>query len=182
MGGNPILNFILALGLVIGGIIAAYVAYDSANGDSTAQNTSQYVNMMFSNVETDFANNPQNYVGFDNTAAIQANIPPSTWVPQGQTTDIVDPWGGHVVFAPASVNGGTDNGYSLDVPNMPQGICSSVASSYTEQTASISVNGSVVASNPSYGAAAGSWPPSPAAVQAACSAASNDVVWTESGQ
>ena len=182
MGGNPILTYILALGLVVGGIIAAYIAYNSANADSTAQNTSQYITMMMSNVQTDFANNPQNYTGFNNKAAIQAGIPPSTWVSTGQTANIVDPWVGQVVFAAANVNGGTANGYTLDIPSMPGSVCATDASMYTQQTASISVNGAVVASNPSYGGTATTWPPAPAAIQGACGNSSNEVIWTQSGQ
>lgn len=178
--GNPILLFILAFALTVGGIYAGYEEFDSGSADSTAQNTTDYVNLMFSNIQSKFENNPQNFTGFDNTAAILADIPPSAWVPSGQTTNIVDPWGGQVQFATANVNGGTSNGYSLSIPNMPQAVCASVGSAFTSQTVSISINGTVIASNPSYGGTAGSWPPPPAAIQTACTLAANSVVWTQS--
>lgn len=182
MGGNPILNFILALALIVGGIIAAYVAYNSANGDSTAQNTSQYVNLIFSNVTNDFANNPDNFVGFDNTTAITAGVPPSSWVPSGSTTVIQDPWGGAVTFAATSFNGGVNNGYTLDMQNVPASICSQIGSITTPQTVDIAVNGKVIDSNPAYLNAVGNWPPAQADMQAACTSKLNEVNWTESGQ
>ena len=182
MGGNPILNFILGLALVVGGVIAAYVMYNSGNTSATASNTASYINMMISNTQNDFANNPGNFAGFNNTAAIEAGIPPTTWVPTGQKTSIVDPWGGAVTFAVASVNGGTNNGYTMTLANVPANVCAQIATIYTQQTASISIAGKAVASNPSYGGTATTWPPVPATVDAACSSDTNTIVWTQSGQ
>ena len=179
---NAVLMTILGLALLGYGIFKLFEMFNSANAGVQAQATTAEMQTIFSNVLNGFSNNPFNFVGFNNTGAINASIPPASWVPPGQTTNITDPWGGAVVFAADSINGGTNNGWSLTIPKVPQGQCASIGSLYTPQVAKITINTVVVAQNPSYGGVAGSWPPPAAAIQAACNVAANTVEFEVAGQ
>ncbi len=179
---NPLVAILLGLAVLVIGTLGYFQIYGSASANANAQNTSQVVQSIFSNVSENFANNPNNFVGFDDTDAIQAGIVPASWIPTGQTTAILDPWGGAVTFGVVSVNGGTNNGWSMVLASVPESECAQAASFYTPQTYEITINTTVVASNPAYGGATGTWPPAPASIQAACSAKTNTVEWQVSGQ
>ena len=178
---NPLVAILLSLAVLVVGVRGYFEIFGGASSAANAQNTQQVIESIFSNASTMFENNPGNYGGFNNTAAIQGGVVPSAWVPTGQTTAIKDPWGGAVAFQPANINGGTANGYSFTLPNVPESECSAIADFATPQTASISINGASIGTNPSYGGT-GIWPPTAAEVAVACSAAQNTVVWMIAGQ
>lgn len=183
---NPLVAIVLATIILIAGTLGYFELSGSASTNVEAQNISQNLQAIFSNVTQQFSNNPLNFTGFNNTDAIDAHIPPGAWVPTGQTTAINDPWGGTVTFSTASINGGTDNGWQMELTQVPQSQCSSAASVYTAQVSTIEVNGATVATNPSYNGGTAStatpWPPSAAVIQAACSQTSNTLTWDTSGQ
>jgi len=179
---NPLVAILLAFAVLVIGTLGYFQIYGSASASANAQNTLQVIESIFSNTSQEFANNPNNFGGFDNTDAIQGNIVPTSWIPTGQTTEITDPWQGAVTFAAANIGTGTNNGWSMSLEDVPQAVCSTIASFFTPQTSQIIINGNVVASNPTYGGATGSWPPPAADVQAGCSTSTNTVEWEVSGQ
>jgi hypothetical protein len=177
---NPLVAILLGLAVLVIGTLGYFQIYGSASSNANAQNTSQVIQAIFSNVASNFANNPTNFTGFDNTDAIQAAIVPSSWIPPGQTTTILDPWGGAVTFAPVSIANGNNNGWSMTLASVPQAVCAQVATYYTPQTDVIGINGREVASNPTYGGSL--WPPAPASIQAKCLPKTNTIIWDVSGQ
>ena len=183
---NPLVAILLGVAVLVIGAAGYFEIFGSASTSASEQNTNQVIEAVFSNVSQQFANNPLNFTGFNNTDAIQASIVPNTWVPEGSTTNITDPWGGTTTFGVAGINGGTANGWTLTLADVPENSCADIASFYTPQTASIQVNGASVATNPNYNGGTASstapWPPSTPIIETACSAAENTVEWTTSWQ
>ena len=178
---NPIIAALLGLAIFAVGALGYFETFGQASAGASAQNTTQVVQSVFSNVQQQFANNPNNFAGFNNTAAIQGNIVPAAWVPSGQSLLITAPWGGAVTFGAYNGAGGTATGWSMKIAGVPQSQCSQIASFYTAQTAIIAVGTTVVADNPNYGLT-GTWPPQPAAVEAACANPTNTITWDNMGQ
>lgn len=178
---NPLIAILLALAVLVIGIIGYFTMFQSASQSANAQSTQQSIESIFSTMEQQFATNP-NFTGLTAASAATAGVFPSTWVSgTGTSTVVQDPWGGAVTLAAAAVNGGTDNGWTLTVPNVPEAECTQVASFYTPQTASITVGSTSVWANASYGGTDDT-PPAPATIQSACSSPSNTIIWTVSGQ
>lgn len=178
---NPLIAILLALAVLVIGIIGYFTMFQTSSQSANAQSAQQSVQSIFSTMSQQFATNP-NFTGLTIGGAAGAGVFPSTWVTgTAPNQTVMDPWGGTVSLAPAGINGGTDNGWALTVPNVPQAECTQVASFYTPQTASISVNGTSVWSNPSYGGSSVG-APSPASIQTACANPQNSIVWTVSGQ
>jgi hypothetical protein len=179
---NLLVIILLALAVLAIGLIAAFETFGTASSGASSQAVQQNIQAVFSAVSTDFASSPNNFTGFNTTDAIQTGIVPSGWVPTGQATAVQDPWGGAVTFGVASINGGTNNGWTMTLANVPEVSCSSIGDFYTPQTYEILINGTVIDSNPNYGGATGSWPPPAATIQAACTKTVNTVEWEVSGQ
>lgn len=178
---NPLIAILLGLAVLVIGIIGSFTMFQSASQSANAQSVQQAVESIFANMSQQFATNP-NFTGLTIASAAEAGVFPSNWVSGTGTNETVqDPWGGVVTLVSAGVNGGTDNGWTLTVPNVPVSECTQVASFYTPQTSSITVNGTSVWSNSSYGGSS-TGAPLPATVQAACSKSVNSIVWTVSGQ
>lgn len=177
---NPIYPALLFLIIVAAGIYAYFSGYTSANAGVSAQAAQDEITQVFSNVERVYAMNSNDFTGLNNTAAAQASMVPDGWIIKaaaGGGSTLQDPWGGAVTLAPANVNGGANNGWSLTLANVPPKICAQIASYYTPYTAGITVNGTSVGDNPTYGTTT-TWPPRGAAVATACNAAVNTIVWT----
>lgn len=178
---NPLIAILLALAVLVIGIIGYFTMFQTSSQSANAQSAQQSIQAIFSTMSQQFATNP-NFSGLTVAGAAGAGVFPSTWVTgTAPNQTVMDPWGGAVSLAPSSINGGTNNGWQLTVPNVPQAECTQVASFYTPQTATISVNGTSVWTNPNYGGnSVGA--PSPASIQTACANPQNSIVWTVSGQ
>lgn len=179
---NPIYPALLFLIITAAGLYAYFSGYNSANAGVSASAAQDEITQVFSNVERVYAMNSNNFTGLDSTAAAQAGMVPQSWIVQSGTgtsgsTTLQDPWGGAVTLAPANVNGGTANGWSLKLANVPPKICAQIASYYTPYTAGITVNGNSVGDNPTYGTTS-TWPPQGAAVATDCNASRNTITWT----
>ena len=184
---NPLIAALLFLGVVAIGVIAYFVTYNSASSSATAQEATQSIQQIFSVMSQQFSTNP-NTTGLSATTAANAGVFPTNWLTgsPGAYTAVNDPWGGAVTLAAGTVT----TQYVLTLPNVPASVCTQLAAFYTPNTVSVTVTGGTggTFTNPSYsagggggGAAAASWPPNPAAVQAACSGASNfQIQWTQS--
>jgi hypothetical protein len=178
---NPLLAVILVLAILVAGSIGYFGMFSSASSGVSSQNALQSVQTIFSNVQANFAITPNNFTGFDNTAAVAAGIPPASWVPSGSVSTIADDWGGAVTFGVANINGGTSNGWTMTMEDAPSNQCATVAGFYTPQTYEILVNGTAIATNPAYGGA-GTWPPAEAAIEVACDKSQNSIEFEVAGQ
>jgi hypothetical protein len=189
---NPLVAILLGLAVLVIGTLGCFQIYGSASANATAQNVSQVVQLIFSNVGQRFASDPNNFTGFNTPVAIQAGLVPSTWISDGPTKEIVDPWGGIVAFSNTSIvngvettTGGIDNAWKLLFDYVPRSVCAELGTFYTPQTFAIQVNGLDIARNPAYtgGTTSYPWPPAQATVEAACDKPKkNTIAWVVLGQ
>jgi type II secretory pathway pseudopilin PulG len=171
-----LIAFVVAIGLTALAIMAVFGEFGTASNQQTAQNVLSTTSAVIANLMTDYAGNP-NFSALTNTTVEDDGAVPNTWVVS--TNGFATPGGGTASFAPASVNGGTDNGFAMTLSNLNRQTCAQFGTYYTPNTASISVNGTA-ADNPDYNGGTGTlWPP---ALAGDCTVGANTVVITEAGQ
>jgi hypothetical protein len=171
-----LIAFVVAIGLTALAIMAVFGEFGTASNQQTAQSVLTTTSAVIGNLMTDYAGNPD-FSGLSNTTVENDGAVPNTWVVSSNGFSI--PGGGTASFAPASVNGGTDNGFAITLSNLNKQACAQFGTYYTPNTASISVNGTV-ADNPDYNGGTGTlWPP---ALAGDCKVGANTVVITEAGQ
>ncbi len=120
---NPLVAILLGLAVLVIGALGYFQIYGSASANASAQNTIQDLQSIFANVAADFANDPTNFTGFDNTDAIQAGMIPSSWIPAGSTSQILDPWGGLVTIQANAIPTPGFNTWILLLTKVPPSQC-----------------------------------------------------------
>lgn len=179
-----LIAFVVAIGLTALAIMAIFGEFGTASTQQTAQSVLSTASSVISNLQTDYAGNP-NFSGLSNTTVANDGAVPNTWTASANGFSI--PGGGTASFAPASVNGGTNNGFTMTLSNLNQQACAQFGTYYDSNTVSISINGTA-ADNPDYNGGSGSgtsgtsgtsWPPS---LAGDCQSGNNTVVITEAGE
>ncbi len=171
-----IIATILVLAVIAIGLVEVYQQYGSASNQQSAQNLTQEVAEAIGNVNNAYAANPD-FTNFTDATVGTISAQPSDWQGSGPYQL---PEGGTATFSKASVNGGSDNGFSLALSNLSQQECGALAGFYTQQMAGVRVNGGGSASlNPAFGGA-GPWPQN--LVGSCTTGSSNTVTYTVVGQ
>lgn len=171
-----IIAFVLALGLIALAVYGVYQEFGVASNQQTAQGVLTTTSAVIGNLLTDYAGNPD-YSALTNTTVENDGAVPASWMVSANGFSV--PGGGTASFAPASINGGTDNGFALTLSNLNKQTCAQFGTFYTPNTASISVNGTA-SDNPDYNGGTGTlWPP---ALAGDCKTGSNTIIETVAGQ
>lgn len=167
---------ILVLAITVIALISVFESYNTSQQQMSVQNAQSAVATSISAINTAFAQNP-NFANFNGAIAKKIGAVPSSWADAGNGVYAL-PGGGTVSFAPASINGGANNGYTMTFTGVGQQFCVGLGTFSVPQMATISVNGNVY-QNPAYNPnAQGTWPPQAAAVGGQCNASGNLVVYT----
>lgn len=172
-----LIAFVAAIGLTALAVMAVFGEFGSASSSQTAGNVVTQVSAAMQNILTDYAGNP-NFANLTNQSVYNTGAAPKTWG-NVSNSGFSLPGGGTASFAPASVNGGTDNGFAITVSNLGGAACANFGPFYTPNMASVSINGTT-ATNPDYNGGTNSgWPP---ALASDCNTAgSNTVTLTVAG-
>jgi hypothetical protein len=173
---------LIAIGLVFVvmavGAVYAFGGFNSTSQQQNGQNLEQETSQLIAAINTAYGSVPD----FSALTASSAEInqyAPSTWQFASGGTNFILPEGGTATLAPASVNGGTNNGYTLTLGALNPSECSTMGDFAISQLSSITVN-SATASNPAYGGSSTTWPQN---LSANCTAGStNTVALTVVGQ
>ncbi len=167
---------ILVLAITVIALISVFDSYNTSQQQMAVQNTQSAVATAISAINTAFAQN-QNFANFSGTVAQQIGAIPSSWASAGNGAFAL-PGGGTVSFAPATINGGTNNGYTMTFSGVGQQFCVGLGTFSVPQMSTIAVNGNSY-QNPAYNSSAtGTWPPQAAVVAGQCNASGNSVVYT----
>lgn len=166
---------ILVLAITVIALISVFDSYNTSQQQMSVQNAQSAVATSISAINTAFAQNP-NFAGFNGTIAKSIGAVPNSWADAGNGTYAL-PGGGTVSFGPASINGGTNNGYSMTFTGVGQQFCVGLGAFSVPQTASISVNNNLNQNPAYYTTPQGNWPPQAAAVGGQCNAVNNTVTY-----
>lgn len=110
------------------------------------------------------------YTGIDDTVLARSKKVPEAWVVDNAgTPEIRHPFGGSFDIAPASVNGGTDNGFAITVDELPVAACNDIVTNSQANFAEIDVGSTPLKT---YGAAA----VDAGTISTACTPATGDTV------
>ncbi|MDD2860332.1 MAG: type 4 pilus major pilin, partial [Acidiphilium sp.] len=146
-----IIAVLLVLAIVAVGVVEAYQQYGGASSQQQAQDLSQEVAQSIGAINGVYTN--PDFTNLTNQVVYNIKAAPSDWQGTG-TAAFVLPEGGTASFAPASVNGGTDNGYTLTLSKLNAGECAVLGSFTTPDMASAEIN-STTASNPAFSSGSG---------------------------
>ncbi|MBN6739493.1 hypothetical protein JKG47_02885 [Acidithiobacillus sp. MC6.1] len=171
-----IIATILVLAIIAIGLVEVYQQYGSASSQQSAQDLTQEVAEAIANVNNAYAADP-NFATFTSSTPYTIGAAPSDW--QGTSGTFILPEGGTAVFAAASVDGGTDNGFSLTLKKLSPQECGALAGFYTQQMSTVTV-GSGTATNPAFNGGTSTWPTN--LVSDCVVGAGNTVVYTVAGQ
>lgn len=171
-----LIAFVATIGLIALAIMAVFGEFGAASNQQTAQSVLTTASAVISNLLTDYAGNP-NFANLSNTTVENDGAVPDSWVASKSGFSL--PGGGTAAFTSVSVNGGTDNGFSLTLSNLNKQTCAQFGSFYTPNVSSISINGTA-ATNPDYNNGTGTaWPP---ALAGNCTTGANTIVVDVAGQ
>ena len=146
-----IIAVLLVLAIVAVGVVEAYQQYGGASSQQQAQDLAQEVAQSIGAINGVYTN--PDFTNLTNQVVYNIKAAPSDWQGTG-TSAFLLPEGGTASFAPASVNGGTDNGYKMILSNLNASECSVLGSFTTPNMASVAIN-STTAANPAFTSSAG---------------------------
>jgi type II secretory pathway pseudopilin PulG len=144
-GGFTLVEFIIVVALIIGGSILVFNYSASAKVSAHVQAESGNIGAINGRIKNMFVSRP-NYATLDNTLLIAAKAFPSNMVndPSTPATGVNNVWGGTVTVAPASVNAGTNNGYTFTYAKVPQAECVDLVSAMDSVFVILNVDGTDV--------------------------------------
>lgn len=128
--------------IVLAGLIllaGALVVYHRFTRDNEVSDGVRDLMTIVSGTQTQYQGQA-GFAGVDNQLIIDSKIAPSSMAIQGTGT-IADPWGGTVTVSPASVNGATDSGFSVEYTAVPKAACNAMGKLQVGGMQSVSING-----------------------------------------
>lgn len=164
--GFSLIEMMIVIALIAVLLGIALIMYFNANSGGRAYNAQSGLLQLQTAVRT--INPSPAYTGINEQILIDSDKAPSNMVSGNTLTNV---WGGTVTVGPESINGGTDNAFSVTYGSVPRNECSTIVASVSQNFAEISVEGTTVrdAANPN---------PSSATVVSACNNTSNTIVFT----
>jgi prepilin-type N-terminal cleavage/methylation domain-containing protein len=162
------LAMVLALGVLIA--VGVMMFYTQANTSRNSQNAVTEVGAIQQAVRSLYGGQ-STYDGLDNSVLISTKALPIRMV--SGTNGLRNSFSGAITVAPANSGGGTDSGFSVSFAAVPQDACVKIAAQdFGRGVYSVTVGGTTRT------AGSGTPPPfDPGSAAAACSAATNTIVW-----
>lgn len=135
--GASLVELMLWAALAGGVIFGVFSYYQNAKASANVNRESQNVSAINGKIKSVFTSQ-LNYSSLSNTLLLNAKGFPVSMV---SGTTVYNAWGGTVSVAPANVNAGTNNGYSVTYTTVPQAGCSDFVSAVDGAYSIITVGG-----------------------------------------
>lgn len=159
--GASLLEAIAYLGIAAIVVIGAVALLNGAFSSAGVNELAEQVNSLQAGTKKLYMGQTAGYVGVGNAVLANAGVFPSTIPVNLNTGAALDNWGGAVIVTSAAAGS-----FTISFANIPKDVCINVVTAGGSWTA-ISVNARAVA-----------LPATPLTAQAACTTATNTIIWT----
>lgn len=162
--GFTLIEILLVVGFIALASVGVYTIYAKVQTAAQANTESRNLDTIRAGIKGLYGATA-NFSTINNTVINQAKITPES-MRTGVITDIINTFGGAVTVTPVSLNAGTNNGFQITYPKVPDTICTKLVSGGGSQFDQVTVGATVVK-------AFGTTAILPAAIAGACVTASS---------
>lgn len=122
--GFTLVEILLVVGFIALASIGIYAVYSKVQTSSKANEEGKNLETMRAGIKNLYGGQT-NYTGLSATVVAQAKVAPLSMINVGNT--LRNSFGGAVTITPVSVNGGTNNAFSITYANIPADVCVKLA-------------------------------------------------------
>jgi type II secretory pathway pseudopilin PulG len=120
--GFTLIELLLVVGFIALASIGIYLIYHKVSQGNQANTEARNLDTIRAGIKNLYGAT-SNFATLTNNVVNNAHITPDNMLTTGNAGSITNSFGGAVNITPASLGSGTNNGFEIDYPNVPDAIC-----------------------------------------------------------